>query len=60
MADLEPIFVTKFLMTQHFLNFFGHTEGFIATMEDIKTPLLNNFLSGLKEDENGIIVYEKK
>ena len=64
MADLEPIFVNKFLRKLDtndatLFEVFGHTENFVSLMKEINTPLLEKFLEGLKEDRNGNILCEK-
>ncbi len=64
MADLEPVFMKNFLRKLDsseatIFEVFGLSETFVTSMKELNTPLFDQFVSGLKEDEFGNVKYEK-
>ena len=65
MADLEPLFVGKYLRrldpdASTIFEVFGCTEDFIATIKELQTPLLDKFVKGLTDDDNGNTIYKNE
>ena len=63
-ADLEPIYMQNFLRRLDtseatLFEVFGLTKKFVTSMKDFKTPLLDQYLSGLREDAFGNVKYDK-
>ena len=64
MADLEGLFVGTFLRKRDtnaaiVIEVFSQSESMVKSLQELPTPLNDEFLSGLKEDTNGNIIYEK-
>lgn len=62
MADLEKTFMVKFLRKLDMdqatvMEVYGQTENFVEKMENIETPLLDKFVSGIREEEKTFNVY---
>ena len=63
MADLEPVFMQQFLRRLDtndatLFEVFGLTEAFVDNMEKFESPCLDKFISGLKTDDYGNIIYD--
>ena len=63
LADLEKAFVSKFLRKLDtdeatLFEVFGLTEKFVDSVKELETPALEKFISGLREDEHGNVIYE--
>ena len=62
MADLEELMIGDFLRKLDtddaiIIDVYGESMSFIESLDSLKTPLYDRFISGLKEDENGNIQY---
>ena len=65
MADLEKTFMAKYLRKLDadeatIMEVYGQTENFVENMEHIETPLLDQFVSGICEEEETLNVYYYK
>ena len=64
MADLDEKFVARFLRKLDtndatIFEVLRLSEAFTNSIQDLKTPLFDSFIAGLREDDNGNIIYEK-
>ena len=65
MADLEKVFMAKYLRKLDkdeatIMEVYGQTENFVENMEKIEKPLLDEFVSGIREEQETLNVYYDK
>ena len=65
MADLDTVFVSRFLRKLDtdgatIFEVFGLTETFVEAVGKLETPAVDKYLSGLREDGYGNVVYEEE